>query len=275
MTKRVVLLTGCAPRHFCLARMLDNDPDINLVLTISEVGQKLMDMAIKNATEPQLLRHVEARDTMEKDFFSFSTCSLNIDSIDIKSVAYGEASSPENIQLINALDPDIVVVYGSSLVSGALIHLYRGRIINLHLGLSPYYRGSGTLFHPFVNGELQYLGATYHHLDEGIDAGRIIHQIRPELFPADTYHQLNMRFVRKCLCTFKDLIKLPNLSTEPILSSGSTNSTDHLYRRKDFTGESVDRMLANLSQGLVERYLNQRSTLDATVPILQHPQLRQ
>ena len=34
-------------------------------------------------------------------------------------------------------------------------------MINVHLGLSPYYKGSATNFWPFVNNELQFLGVTF------------------------------------------------------------------------------------------------------------------
>ena len=44
---------------------------------------------------------------------------------------------------------------------GKILKEFRSKIINAHLGLSPYYRGSGTNIFPFVNKEIEYVGVTY------------------------------------------------------------------------------------------------------------------
>ena len=44
--------------------------------------------------------------------------------------------------------PDVVLVFGTGLLKAPLIGAFPGRIINIHLGLSPYYRGAGTNFWP-------------------------------------------------------------------------------------------------------------------------------
>ena len=53
-----------------------------------------------------------------------------------------------------------VVSFGCSIIGDDLLKINRAKFINIHLGLSPYYLGSGTNFWPFVNNELQFLGAT-------------------------------------------------------------------------------------------------------------------
>ena len=51
----------------------------------------------------------------------------------------------------------------------------------MHLGLSPRYRGSATLFWPFYFLEPQYCGITFHYLLDEPDAGDIIHQTLADL----------------------------------------------------------------------------------------------
>ena len=70
-----------------------------------------------------------------------------------------------------AARPDVVLVFGTGLLKPPLIDAVPGRILNIHLGLSPYYRGAGTNFWPLVNGEPEYCGATIHYLDAGVDTG--------------------------------------------------------------------------------------------------------
>ena len=74
------------------------------------------------------------------------------------------------------LNPTQILVYGTSIIKGELVNYFTGKILNLHLGISPYYRGSGTNYFPFVNNEPEYAGCTFMYLDHGIDTGEIIHQ---------------------------------------------------------------------------------------------------
>ena len=78
-----------------------------------------------------------------------------------------------------AARPDVVLVFGTGILREPLLSAFDGRIINIHLGLSPYYRGAGTNFWPLVNREPEYVGATIHYLDAGIDTGPIISHARP------------------------------------------------------------------------------------------------
>ena len=70
-------------------------------------------------------------------------------------------------------------------------------IVNIHLGLSPYYKGSATNFWPFVYNKLQFLGVTFMKIDDGVDTGEILHQFRPELKPKDTVHDVGNKLIIK------------------------------------------------------------------------------
>src|SRR5207302_1640208 len=54
----------------------------------------------------------------------------------------GGVNRLEVIDWIRQRRPDIVVLFGASIISPSLLDLFPGRIVNVHLGLSPYYRGS-------------------------------------------------------------------------------------------------------------------------------------
>lgn len=86
--------------------------------------------------------------------------------------------------LIARLRPDIVVVYGTLVIGRKLIEGVP-RIVNLHTGLSPKYRGSDTIFWPLHNGEPEAVGVTVHRLDPGIDSGPILARGRPRIEPCD------------------------------------------------------------------------------------------
>ena len=62
-----------------------------------------------------------------------------------------------------------------------LINLYKNKIINVHAGLIPYYRGTGCNVWTFYNKKLEYTGMTVHFVNERIDDGKIICQEQSNL----------------------------------------------------------------------------------------------
>ena len=89
-------------------------------------------------------------------------------------VSAGACNDPAEVALMAAARPDVVLVFGTGILREPLLSAFDGRIINIHLGLSPYYRGAGTNFWPLVNREPEYVGATIHYLDAGIDTGPML-----------------------------------------------------------------------------------------------------
>lgn len=82
--------------------------------------------------------------------------------------------------------PEVVVVFGTGLVGRRVITFPPRGAINVHTGLSPYYRGGQSAFWALYCREPQYIGATVHYLSPGIDSGDIIHSGRCDLSPDDT-----------------------------------------------------------------------------------------
>lgn len=51
------------------------------------------------------------------------------------------------------------------------------------------------------------------------------------------------------------------------------SETDLYYKNSDFTENSVKRMLENFNDGMLDQYLENKSTRDQAVPIIQNPAL--
>jgi hypothetical protein len=92
---------------------------------------------------------------------------------------------PEVVKLARELQPDLICVFGTSLIRGELLKEGRLGIINLHGGLSPEYRGADCTFWALYNGEPEKVGCTLHYIDAGIDTGRLIAHISPEVREGD------------------------------------------------------------------------------------------
>ena len=65
----------------------------------------------------------------------------------------------------------------------------------MHLGLSPYYRGSGTNFWPLVDRLPECVGVTIHLAIPSVDAGPILTQVRPDIEPTDRAHEIGSRAI--------------------------------------------------------------------------------
>jgi len=103
---------------------------------------------------------------------------------------------PEVVNLARELKPDLICVFGTSLIRGELLTEGRLGIVNLHGGLSPEYRGADCTFWALYNGEPEKIGCTLHYIDAGIDTGRLIAHISPEVREGDSELVLFWRAVR-------------------------------------------------------------------------------
>jgi len=103
---------------------------------------------------------------------------------------------PEVMKLARELKPDLICVFGTSLIRGELLSEGRLGIINLHGGLSPEYRGADCTFWALYNGEPEKVGCTLHYIDAGIDTGRLIAHISPEIREGDSELVLFWRAVK-------------------------------------------------------------------------------
>lgn len=94
---------------------------------------------------------------------------------------YDKLNSTETIDLIKLSDSDLILVYGSGLLKNRFLKEFNYLILNIHGGLSLYYKGAATMFWPFFFLEPNFVGVTLHRIVKGIDAGDILHQTVPKL----------------------------------------------------------------------------------------------
>jgi methionyl-tRNA formyltransferase len=135
------------------------------------------------------------RDRTDRESFYFRSGDNIENSVPCLDLSWGESNSDSVMDFIDAYNPDVIVVFGSSLIKEPLIKRFQGRMINMHLGLSPYYRGSSTNFWPLVDGKPECVGVTLHHVTKKIDGGMIILQARPVMAVNDTSHDIGCKTI--------------------------------------------------------------------------------
>ncbi len=171
----------------------------------------------------------------------------------VRAVDAKTLNSPETANMLEAQRVDFVLVYGTGLIKQPLIDRFHDRMINMHLGLSPYYRGNAANFYPLVNEEPEFVGATIHMIDPGIDTGPILHHARPDITAADMPHTVGCKTIlagiEKVLQTVDEFARgrLDPIPQWPV-------DNPKLYLRKDYHPSQVVRLYELIDAGLFPRY---------------------
>ena len=109
--------------------------------------------------------------------------------VNTQLIAPGQLNQLTQQQLQAALETDYVVVFGSSYIKGWLADaLIAKNAVNLHMGISPQYRGSACNFWALFDNNPQFVGATIHRLAKSLDTGSVIQHVRPEFTGQNLFH---------------------------------------------------------------------------------------
>lgn len=250
--KKIIVLTGSEIRHEFFRKSIAADPLIDVVTTYCEGDEKsLQNRTEQNENSSELERlHVLARTQAETDFFL-----PVIENIDDQSnpqfIPKGDINSKSIVDEIIEAGADLLICYGSSLIKSKLLDIYKGRFLNVHLGLSPYYRGSGTNVWPLINDEPDMVGATFMYIDAGIDTGQIIHQVRADIYLGDSPHSIGNRLIKKMTEAYAELI----VRFDQLLAVQQPIDQGKLYFQKDFDQVSCRKLYDNFRAGMIEKHI--------------------
>lgn len=86
-------------------------------------------------------------------------------------------NAPEAKALLDELGPDVVLVRGTGLIRDEILQDVP-LTLNVHAGLSPYYRGSHCTEWALLNWDPYNIGVTVHQVTKAIDGGAIYGQVR-------------------------------------------------------------------------------------------------
>ncbi len=93
-----------------------------------------------------------------------------------KITSVTSVNSDACLEILQRINPDIIVVNGTRIISKKILTSLSAKIINTHAGITPKYRGVHGGYWALVNNDLANCGVTVHFVDAGIDTGSIIAQ---------------------------------------------------------------------------------------------------
>lgn len=258
----VLIITGNELRHRYMANHISRHLQVSGV--IFEKKANVHERFDWPEAEKQIMQtHFNSRLESERYYFEKQS---NVDHLSAIWVETGQSNSEAIIEWISEKTFDYILLYGSSLIKAPLLSRYENRFINLHLGLSPYYRGSGTNFWPLVHRKPECVGATLHMATLQVDAGAILHQVRPDAAVHDGPHDLGHKTIIKAVEAYPEVViryhnQLLNTFTQD-LSHGVE------CKRKDLNAPDIQKMYQQFESGMMEEYLNNLNSRQAEYPIV-------
>ena len=93
-----------------------------------------------------------------------------------KTIEVTSINSEEGRKLLKKLNPDIVVIVTTRILSKKTLESINAKFINIHSGITPLYRGLHGAYWALINKDMENCGVTVHLVDEGIDTGNILYQ---------------------------------------------------------------------------------------------------
>lgn len=266
---RVGILTSDDIRHRFFVNTLRSRFDV-VCICYQNTGYAPVDVAAAadDAAARCVRAHFARRTDMERRFFGHDAEIVpNSRSVAVRRLDVRSLSAPQTVSLLQDARVDVVAVYGTSLIRNPLLAHFAGRMINLHLGLSPYYRGTATNFYPLVNDEPEYVGATIHLIDAGIDSGPIACHARPEICADDTPHSVGCKAIAAGIDAFCDALEAFTAGRlRPVPQWPVKNA--RLYLRKDYRPEHVVRLYDLMAGGLFERYVARAERVSARLRLV-------
>jgi folate-dependent phosphoribosylglycinamide formyltransferase PurN len=249
---KITVFTSNQPRHLALINRLASISDTTYaVIECNTVFPGLIeDFFRKSEPMRQYFSNVMAAE--KKLFGNLSFMSPNVRSLSIKS---GDLNFIKKEQMHEALNSDVYVVFGASYIKGWLIdYLVQQGAINIHMGLSPYYRGSSCNFWALYDNNPKYVGATIHMLSVGLDSGPMLYHALPKL-DNDNPFEFTMRAVLAAQQSLVERIgdhQIKKFQQHPQDKKNEIRYT----KNSDFTDEVVAKFLSrNLNNSMIKEQL--------------------
>lgn len=177
---RVTIITSNLPRHNYLVNRLSK---LNCQLYVIQECQTYFPGKTKGVhydVNEISKRYFQSVNKAQKKFFG-KTKLLNLKKVKIKSLAFNDLNLFKIEDLEEFLKSDLYIIFGSSFLKGNLVDfLIKKKALNIHIGISPFYRGTDCNFWAVKDKNFHLVGATVHRLSRGVDSGDILFHSLPK-----------------------------------------------------------------------------------------------
>ncbi|QDA59333.1 formyl transferase [Hymenobacter jejuensis] len=196
--KRIVILAGPGESTDILFHALDREFGVHRIIVETPVSQKqLLKRRLEKLGWPTVAGQVLFKLLIAKQLEGSSKRRLQaikqqqqLDSRPLpedRVVRVSSVNAPECIEQLQQLQPDVIVVNGTRIISKKVLNSVPCKFINTHAGITPLYRGVHGGYWALANNDRAHCGVSVHLVDPGIDTGAIIAQALIDPTPEDNF----------------------------------------------------------------------------------------
>lgn len=127
-------------------------------------------------------------------------------------------------QLLEQLQPDIIIVNGTRIISKKILQCTAAVFINMHVGITPQYRGSHGGYWALRNKDAANFGTTIHLVDAGVDTGAVIKQVFTQPAKRDNFTTYPILQVAIGIAALKEVL--------PQIVAGKINAINNTEKGK-------------------------------------------
>jgi len=250
---KIIILSGSHPRHlFVHQAVLASGAECAAVVMEREKVLPSIPKGLSQTDKQNFSLHFKKRYEVESKFFGDLAVDDVFQEIPVLRCLPETLNSQEVADFVAGFDADMAFIFGVDIIKSPLMGSLPNHKVNLHLGLSPWYRGSATLFWPFYFLQPQYAGATFHKIVPEADAGDVLHQCVPVLKKGDGIHDVGARTVLQAKQDLEQLLK-------KFFKEGwcykKQKSTGRLFLTKDFEPVHLRSIYNLFDDKIVDLYL--------------------
>jgi methionyl-tRNA formyltransferase len=251
---RIVIFSGSHGRHFFLhSKIIDSFNVVGIVYMEREDVKPNPEISWNRNQKELFEMHFEKRRKVEYEYFgNFGESIFN--QIPKLEVSRFELNSEKTVNFLKSIEFDVTIVFGVDIIKDPVFSLLPYWKINIHLGLSPWYKGAATLFWPFYFLEPQLSGATIHLIAPKADAGDIIHHSIPQLKSGSTLHEHSANVVIKASQDLIDILRKISAGKEIILHK--QKQSGKLFMESDFRPEHLELIYTFYKDGIIDKFIS-------------------
>ncbi|WP_462420288.1 formyl transferase [Salinicoccus sp. Marseille-QA3877] len=113
---------------------------------------------------------------------------MNREDIPAEKVKYIDSVNSVQMQEeISKMKPDLVIINGTSIIKSHILDAADCHFLNIHVGITPKYRGVHGGYWALYNGDTDLVGVTTHFVDTGIDTGQVLDQTTVSISEKDNF----------------------------------------------------------------------------------------
>ena len=233
---KVTLFTANQSRHNYLANLLSR---VVIELNVIQENKTIFPGTIPGnypTTEIMKKYFSKVMNAQKKLFGDLNILKEN-KNINLLNLKDGDLNKCSTEFLSDFLKSDIYIVFGSSYIKGELADfLVKNKALNIHMGVSPYYRGADCNFWALLDNNPHLVGATIHMLSKGLDSGPLLYHALSEI--KDDPFIYTMSTVKSAFHSLAERIKNQNIF-EYSLETQNKFKEVRYSRKNEFNDEVV------------------------------------